>query len=307
MRIDTLYEGESRIVEYDWRPAPGQYRVVARLDADGNPGNSKDKVVIATVRHSKPLVIISEFLANPTPDGPGEWVEISNQASFAINMRLVGIGDSRGTALLFPPPGMMPIGAFWVLAESEAAFLSYYPDFSGMLIEIPGWEDLNNDGDLIRLLGAGGEIIDSITYGELYDDNRSVERLDLSAAFAAPGAWAGSVDSAGATPGRKNSQSTSLAGTLSISASPNPLSLSSGRQMEITLTLEIGESVTLKIFDRAGNLVRTRLDDEPAASGVFLWDGTGDDGDPVAPGMYVLIVASEPSGRDRRMAVAIAP
>lgn len=307
MWIDTLYEGESRIVEHDWRPAPGQYRVVARLDADANPGNSIDKIVLATIRHSRPLVVISEFLANPVPDGPGEWIEISNQASFAINMRLVSIGDADGESVLFPPPGMMPTGAFWVLAQNEAAFLSYYPDFGGMMIGIPGWNNLNNGGDLIRLLGAGGEIIDSVTYGELYDDNRSVERLDLAASFAAPDAWAGSVDAAGATPGRKNSQSESLAGTLSISASPNPLYLSSGRSMEITLTVDIGETVTLRIFSRAGNLVKTQLDNVPAASGVFTWDGSGDNGSPVAPGMYILLVESEPSGRARRMMIAVAP
>ncbi len=183
----------------------------------------------------------------------------------------------------------------------------HYPEFDGMVIEVLSWPSLNNSDDLIRLIGAAGEIIDSLSYGDLFDDNRSFERVALSPDLSSPEDWVASVDPSGATPGRTNSVSRELAGAFRVEASPNPFYRSTGQSAEITYQMEIGEQLTLKIFDRAGRLVRTIADETPAATGSVSWDGTDDAGGRLRPGPYVIYARSEPAGTMRKLVVVVGP
>jgi hypothetical protein len=201
----------------------------------------------------------------------------------------------------------MAPGAFWVLCESERAFRSFFSGFSGEVIEIPRWRELNNSGDRIRLLGAAGEIIDSASFRTVYENNHSVERLELSATLAGVADWAESVDPSGATPGRENSVSRALAGPFNVTVSPNPIYLSSGQPAQIDYRMQIGEQLTLKIFDRAGHLVRTIADKTPSATGSVTWDGTGVTGGQVRPGPYILLARSDPQGASTKLVIVVGP
>lgn len=305
--IPSLEEGAGTIVAITWDNAsPGIHRLVGWIVSDGDSLNNTSAAIV-TVRHSQPLVIISEYLANPETAGPGEWVEISNQADFPISMTATRIGDSSEASSLPPWMGRMAPGTFWVLCESETLFRSFYSGFSGTLIEIPYWRELNNGGDRLRLLGAAGEIIDSVSFRTIYEDNHSVERLELSAALAGVEDWAESVDPSGATPGRANSVSRELAGPFQVTVSPNPIYLSSGQPAQIDYRMEIGQQLTLKIFDRAGHLIRTIADKTPSATGTASWDGTDDRGGQVRPGPYILLARSDPQGAARKIAIAVGP
>jgi len=297
--------GTSAVIAWDNAP-PGIHRLVGWIRSDGDSLNNTS-VAMATVRHSRPLVIISEYLANPTTDGPGEWVEISNQADFSISMTAIKIGDSSEASSLPPGMGEMAPGAFWVLCESETAFRSFFSGFSGEVIEIPRWRELNNSGDRIRLLGAAGEIIDSASFRTVYENNHSVERLELSATLAGAADWTESVDPSGATPGGENSVSRALAGPFHVTVSPNPIYLSSGQPAQIDYRMQIGQQLTLKIFDRAGHLVRTIADKTPSATGSVTWDGTGVTGGQVRPGPYILLARSDPQGASTKLVIVVGP
>jgi hypothetical protein len=274
-------------------PRPGPHTIVARLGDDGNSLNNT-AALSTLIRFSSPLVVVSEFLANPTIGGPDEWVEISNQAEFPINLAGARIGDSSGSSPLPDDVGMIGPGEFWVLAENETAFRSYYSAFDGRLIPIGSWHEFNNTGDRIRLIGGGGEIIDSF-------------RVGLSSTFAETADWAASVDSSKATPGRENSAQRSLAGPFAVRVSPNPTYLSSGEPIRIEYQLQIGEQLTLKIFDRNGRLVRTIADKTPAATGSVPWDATDGSGARVRPGPYVLLARSDPQGHQTKLVIVVGP
>lgn len=306
--VPRLNEGETTSVSSDWiGAAPGIHNILFAIHIDEDTVDFEYIGTIA-VRHSQPLVIITEFLANPDGDaGPGEWVEICNQAEFAVDMRSTGIGDTHVAGPIPSYAGRIPPGVYWVLAEDESAFRAFYQDFSGLVFQVYNWPSLNNDGDLIRLLGTAGEIIDSVRYENLYDNNRSVERLTLSPAFATAEDWVASVDPSGATPGRANSVNRELAGPLQVSVSPNPIYLSRANVAEIEYRLEIGAQLTLKIFDRSGQLVRTIADETPSATGSMMWDGTDDDGAAVRPGAYVLLARSDPGGNVVKKVIVVGP
>jgi flagellar hook assembly protein FlgD len=63
----------------------------------------------------------------------------------------------------------------------------------------------------------------------------------------------------------------------------------------------------VRIYDRSGHLIRTLLDNQPSATGVFEWDGKDENGKPVKPNAYILWARTEPAGREMRMPVVIGP
>jgi hypothetical protein len=179
--VPSLSESQQHVASLTWNdPSPGPHRFMLAVHSDTDTSDTSDPEWF-TIGHSQPLVIVTEYLANPS-DGPGEWVEVSNQADFPINMISTRLGDSRDSGVLPGMVGTIEPGTFWVLAQDEFAFRAYYPDFSGLVFEVPAWQALNNTGDQVRLIGAAGEIIDSTRYEALYEDNRSVERLTLAGA-----------------------------------------------------------------------------------------------------------------------------
>jgi hypothetical protein len=157
------------------------------------------------------------------------------------------------------------------------------------------------------LIGAGGEIIDSLSYSDVYDDNRSAERLSLSPTLGGPDDWTGSIDPLGATPGRANSVNRESAGKFQVSVSPNPFYLSRADVALIEYRLEVGERLTLQIFNRSGQLVKTIADETPSGTGSMTWDGTDDDGMPLRPGPYVLLGRSDPRGDVVKKVIVVGP
>lgn len=305
--VIPLDENETTSVDIAWdNPPPGIHRLIGRVRQDGDSLNNIAAHVF-TVRHTRPLIIISEYLASPTASGPGEWVEISNQGGLPVSLVSTRIGDSTDTAALPPTVGRIMPGQFLVLCESAEAFNLCYPGLADRAVEIPHWRELNNAGDRIRLIGAGGEITDSLSYRQTYGDNHSTERLELSPVFADAHDWAESVDPLGATPGRENSVQSDRAGSFQIAVTPNPLYLAALQPARIEYRLDIGERLTLKIFDRSGRLVHTILDNTPSATGSVQWDGTDSNGAPVRPGPYVLLARSDPEGASAKLVIVVAP
>lgn len=286
---------------------PGRHQIVFELAQDDN-GDNNVKIEIVTVAHSFPSVIISEFCASPETNGPGEWVELYNTMDISIPIANCALGDSVSYSTMLPSH-VRAIGAheYIVVCERPSDFADWYPDFSGNLFQVNTWRELNNSGDKIRFRGAGGEVIDSLTFAGMPTDNISRERLTLSPSFSDPSDWTASVDPSGATPGRANSVNSATAGPLEVDVTPNPVFRSAGQTARIDYQLEIGESLTLKIYDRAGRIVRTIADEMPSATGFVEWNGTDDDGHELMPGPYVLLARSEPTGSMKKMVVVIAP
>jgi hypothetical protein len=76
-----------------------------------------------------------------------------------------------------------------------------------------------------------------------------------------------------------------LAGAFLASVSPNPFAL----RATVMYRLPDTRGVTLEIFDAAGRKVRTLVDrvQEPGEHRVS-WDGTGEQGGRVVPGLYLV-------------------
>jgi hypothetical protein len=203
--ISGVAEGESTISEFAWPDAPpGIHRLhIVLRDDDDLPTDTS--ALITTIRFSVPLIIISEYMAVPGSSGSGEWIELYNASDIPLSLRGVKIGDSSGIAGLPPSLSTLDPESFLIVAQDEDQFRSFYSEFGGDVITIPGWRTLNDTGDRIRLIGPGDEIIDSVSYADAPRMNRSTERRGLIPDFADPRDWGYSIDPSGATPGRSNS------------------------------------------------------------------------------------------------------
>ncbi len=291
-------------------PAPGWNSLDVWLVPDDDTTNDRATASINIAFVSQALAI-TEYLANPTSEGPGEWVELSVVGARSFSRQGFEVSDfghpvpwqdstSADDPLLEP-------GEFLVLVQDEQAFRRYYPDFGSALIEVDNWPTLNNDLDVIMIADPSGMLQDSVWFGKTYGGNHSVERVQSSLPINWSHMWSECVDPAGGTPGRANSVNAATAGSLRIDVAPNPFYRSWGQRAQVNYRLQIGERLTLKIFDRDGHEVRTLADDRPSATGQTEWDGTNDEGLPLRPGPYIVWARSEPSGIEIKAVIVVGP
>ncbi len=73
---------------------------------------------------------------------------------------------------------------------------------------------------------------------------------------------------------------------LSLSASPNPFRGATGLRFEVPVPCEAAVDLYGVDGRRVRSLSRAAL---PAGAHAFTWDGTGDDGEPLAPGLYFAV------------------
>ncbi|HWO57223.1 MAG TPA: lamin tail domain-containing protein [bacterium] len=306
--LPSLAPESAVVVPFEFGPLPPGFYILRAAVPDDEFGDNNSATRSMQIGHTFPGLVIAEYLADPASPGPGEWVELYNASDMMLTLRGCGLGDSVGYAPLpISAPFVLAPGDYVVLCQDRVAFLAWYAGFTGDLIEVRNWRELNNDGDRIRLRGVLGEIIDSLTYVEGAGHNRSWERISLSPTYSTRADWTASVAAAGATPGAPNSVDAAAAGPLDVAVSPNPVFRAAGQIANIVYRIDIGERLTLKIFDRDGHTVRTIVDDAPSASGSIAWNGTDDDGADLRPGPYILLARSEPAGSTKKLVVVLAP
>jgi hypothetical protein len=85
---------------------------------------------------------------------------------------------------------------------------------------------------------------------------------------------------------------------------PNPFSLSSDRGARISFTTPRSAGTTMKVYNLFGREVRTLVNDtRPAGTHIVFWDALDNDGNRVAPGIYIYKVTSGGVSQSRRMLI----
>jgi hypothetical protein len=250
-------------------------------------------------------IIINEYMPDPSPGKSEEWIELYNRTGGEIDINNWQIGDSVGQNIIATDPMLISEDGYLVLCENRTAFEMTYPDvLPEIIIEINNWRTLNNSGDKIILMDGYGFVVDSLTFGDTYDGERSVERIDPALPSSDRDNWWGSVDTSGATPGRVNSTAVDYSKTLEVSVSPNPFVR--GQPVEIFYSVPQQTTLTARIYDVNGREIKTLLDNRPVASGTIEWDGTDDDGRALPPGVYVLFFQTD-RGIIKKIVLAVSP
>jgi len=274
------------------------------IGEDGNTINNTAWIAYRLPSSSSEIVI-NEYLPDPLPGKSEEWIELFNCTDKDIDLAGWQIGDSVNLAVISEELTPIAGGAYRVLCENRAALTMTYPwSVSDAIVEVADWRSLNNSGDKIILRDNYGFVVDSLSFSLTFDGERSVERINPAAPSNDSENWWGSVDTAGATPGMKNSTAVGYSQTLEVSILPNPFVR--GQLVEICCSVPLQTTLSVGVYDINGRKVKTLLDDQPTASGMMAWNGTDDDGQLLAPGVYVMYCQTA-AGASRKIVLAVAP
>ncbi len=251
-----------------------------------------------------PPIIISEFLPDPHTSLGVEWVELKNRSSLDFDLQGWLLGDNKTFHPITNSEYILGQGEYLVLCKDSTALSDFYNDNSIPILEMTSWAILNNnEDDIVRLKDNYGYVVDSFLYDHVFGGNRSWARgEDADVADR----WGWSADPGG-TPGRVNEVRLEPAGTaLELTVTPNPFSPKNDGQMTIEFSVPPGETITLKIYDLQGRVVRTLIDNLPPYDGTVTWQGDTDSGRRLKVGMYVLYM--EVSGvAHHKQTIVIAP
>jgi hypothetical protein len=157
---------------------------------------------------SKKDIIVSEFVADPSPVGglpESEFIELFNRSVNPVDLQNWKLNDGGLTSATLPQFILMP-GAYKVIAPTSTAAL-----FNGA-IGVTNFPSLNNTGDNIILKDPNGLTVDSIQYAMTWyhsedkqDGGWSLEIVDPENLCEEEGNWTASEDPSGGTPGVVNS------------------------------------------------------------------------------------------------------
>jgi hypothetical protein len=180
-------------------------------------------------------------------------------------------------------------GEYIILAQDVARFRRYYTDYAGLITAPDGWQILNNDGgDAVRLADGTGTVIDSVFYAGGFPDNRSWER------YISPDGrsyWGGSFSPTGSTPGLPNTYYYPRSRSIEVDISPDPFSPDGDGFQDVTIIRcnpPEAETLELVIYDVAGRKVKTFCESGLSIPREMVWDGRGDDGNRLPPGIYIV-------------------
>ncbi len=293
------------------------YRLAVLPDYGDCAGNFPSEEMILTLfrpgRVAAGDLLINEVLFDPVPEGE-DFVELYNASDQLIELRGWQIANVQSTSRprTIDANYLLPPGAYVVVTPDTADLRRRFPGVDpGKLLEA-SLPTLPNTAGNVTLLTEDGLRVDAFSYTEamhsplLSDvEGVSLERVRLDRPTDEVSNWASAASTVGyATPTRENSQSRTETAErtefylVDTAFSPD----GDGNQDRLELAYRTptpGWLARVRIFDArgrpVGELPRTSL---LGAAGVLHWDGTGDGGQAMPTGAYVLLVeAFAPDGR----------
>lgn len=156
-------------------------------------------------------VVIHEIFADPTPSvglPNTEWIEIRNRSLAPISLQGWRLGDAGGQSGPIPNIILYPDSLLILCANSSVTALSIY----GRCVGLTSFPSLDNDGEVLALRNAAGQVIHAIEYSVNWHSTElkkqggwSLEMIDARLPGLFQPNWASSINHAGGSPGQPNS------------------------------------------------------------------------------------------------------
>lgn len=240
-------------------------------------------------------VVINEINYSPGPEkDAGDWVELFNWGRVDIDISGWIFKDNDDDhRFVIPDKTILPSNSYYVICRSIADFDNVNP---GVFEALGNFDfGLGSTGDAVRLFDKTGILVDSVAYGsespwpvEPNGNGFTLELKHYTYDNTLVGSWRSSSVSNG-TPGKINSitvgnkTETVIAGNSQLLVYPNPFTDETTISFENTSL----EKADIKIFSIDGKLVV----DGYSESNVFVWNGTGSNGEKLLPGIYICRVS----------------
>ncbi len=293
---ETIEPGTGFVFGITVQLSPGYHWVLARLRlaADERTGNNTTTLVR---RVGGPALILSEVLCYPA-DGCPQFVELYNAGVAPVDINGFLLRDkSHGYTVVTSQACSIPPGGFIAVTPDAGELVRCFPSMpAGTALQHEGtWPALNRTGsaglaDSVVLADRLSLIVAAVDYPPVGADHkgRSLERIDMytSGLYAA---WVLSNDPSGASPGRSHNRALfdpPPAGTVGVS--PRTFSPYAGETVTVAVSSTEGVRVVAGIHDTLGHRL-AELGTSTVSPAVFVWGGMGAGGDPVPPGLYIVV------------------
>lgn len=256
-------------------------------------------------------IVINEVLSDPTILGE-DFVEVYNRSQKVLDLKDLRIATRDATTgeadqveevnvegrLMFP-------GDYLVITKDAAAVKSsYFCPAPDNFTEVSSMPPYSNETGTVVLLTPSLQVVDEFSYSPSMHfallnstDGVSLERVNPDRPSDEAGNWHSAAENVGfATPGYKNSQYLGGSGSADeITVFPEIFSPDQDGyddQLGISCNFsEPGTSVTIRIFDSNGRLVRNLVRNEVAGTaGVYTWDGITEEKEKAPIGIYIVFV-----------------
>ncbi|HMQ80817.1 MAG TPA: lamin tail domain-containing protein [Ignavibacteria bacterium] len=187
-----------------------QFIAVVNYASDEDTSNNKRTGTVTVIAGGGfDSLVIDEIMYAPTTGTGKEWFEIYNKTSNPVNLANWKWKDATSTQHIITTQAVnIPAGGYAVVCEDSAAVKLFYPNNPGIYLQSTGWSALNNTGDNLVLFNSTGIVIDSITFTSSWggsSNNKSLERISVTAPTNLQTNWGTCVSFAGATPNKLNS------------------------------------------------------------------------------------------------------
>jgi len=156
-----------------------------------------------------------------------------------------------------------------------------------------GLSSLSNDGEQILLMDECRNLLEEFFFQPDWNDELdgvSIERVNPEINAVSQN-WGPSTN--GCTPGRANSIFVQmLPNNMKLNVAPNPFSPYRDERTIFSYALpEVLSTVTLRIFDLKGRMIRRLVDQVlQSSSGNIIWDGRNDNEKKLPVGVYIVLM-----------------
>lgn len=156
-------------------------------------------------------LVIQEIFADPTPAvglPPFEWIELRNRSNSPISLLGWRLADAANQSSPFPNLSLLPDSVLIVCPPTALPSLSPF----GRCLSVAGFPSLDNDGEMLMLKNAGGQIIHALEYSVQWHTTElkkeggwSLEMIDAKHPGSFQINWGSTTHPLGGTPGKPNS------------------------------------------------------------------------------------------------------
>ena len=231
--------------------------------------------------------VVNEIMYDPDVEEP-EWIEITNNLQIPDLSEVILVVDEDTLKIPYCDE------TFYLVTNSnaDADTLRAMYDLNGITI-FTGLPSLSNDGEQILLMDECENIIEEFFFEPDWNDDLdgvSIERVNPEIQSNAQN-WGPSTN--GSTPGRANSIFVQmLPANVKLSVAPNPFSPYRDERTIFSYVLpEVLSTVTLRIFDLKGRMIRRLVDQVlQSSAGNIIWDGKNDSGKNLPIGVYIVLM-----------------
>ena len=276
----TTYEFTTEIVQNGYFSF--LYEVIS--EDDMNPANNID---FSFYNSGFLPFVINEIMYDPDGDEP-EWIEIINNFTIPDLTTIIIVIDEDTLEI----PYCNETYYLVTNSENDADFLRAKYDIADVTI-FTGLSTLSNDGEQMLLMDECRNLIEEFFFQPDWNDELdgvSIERVNPEITADVQN-WGPSTSMS--TPGRVNSIFVQvLPNNMKLKVAPNPFSPYRDERTIFSYALpEVLSTVTLRIFDLKGRMIRRLVDQVlHSSTGNIIWDGRNDNGKKLPVGVYIVLM-----------------